>query len=316
MGLTDISKTSNIDGQFSVKDDFKSLKDSVCAIGVFDGFHLGHKFLINKTIQIAKEKNLNSAVITFDIDPDSYFNSDNFKKILDDQTRIDNLRSSGIDNVVVLNFDSKLSSLTPEDFLNILFSNNLPNTIIVGSDFRFGKFASGDVNTLAQWGVEHNVHVFPLELLQQNTEKVSSTRIRNLIKSGQVDKANELLGYDFVISGKVVHGRHMGSSIGFPTANIRLKNKIVAPSDGVYAGIVLLNGKEYKAAISIGKPPTLESAQNSYLEAFILDFDDDIYDETIFVVPLKPLRKMQKFSSLDDLKEAIKNDVEQVRLVI
>lgn len=290
------------------------LKDTVCAIGVFDGYHLGHKALIDKTLDIACAQSLESSIITFDIDPDSFFNKKDFKKILTDERRIDLLAQTGISIIIELVFDKYLASLTPDDFLSSLFNYALPNTIVVGSDFKFGKGASGNIEFLKSWGDKHGVRVISIDLLEKDGKKISSTRIRNLLTNGQLEEANELLVNDFAFVGEVIHGKHLGSTLGFPTANIAVDENMIKLPSGVYYAKALIGKQIYKAALSIGAPPSIEGSRPS-VEAHIIDFDEDIYGRQIEFYPYKQLRPLLKFDSLKRLKQAIHQDIEQIKLL-
>ncbi len=174
--------------------DYALFKDAVCAIGVFDGVHLGHRFIINEAIEDAKRRGKRCVIVTFSVDPDELFKGENFQKLQTNAHRLNVLATLGANSVAVLPFDEEFSKLTPLQFLAKIFRKFTPCSIHVGSDFRFGAKAEGDVETLREWAQKNGCDVIAHDLLQIDGQKVSSTRIRNLLNEGNDAEANELLG--------------------------------------------------------------------------------------------------------------------------
>jgi len=178
------------------RDSFKVLRGAACAFGVFDGFHLGHRFIIDKAIQAARETDAKSVVLTFDIDPDELFAADRLQKLMDNDTRIHALSKSGVDCVAVFNFTREFAALEPEAFLEHSFDLERPASIHVGSDFRFGCRAKGDIEVMKSWGQRRGIDVIGYDLFEIGGMPVTSTRIRKLRELGDYASARDLLGHD------------------------------------------------------------------------------------------------------------------------
>ena len=176
--------------------DYALFKDAVCAIGVFDGVHLGHRFIINEAIQDAKNRETRCVIVTFSVDPDELFRGEEFQKLQTNAHRLNVLATLGANSVAVLPFDEEFAKLTPLQFLAKIFRKFTPASIHVGSDFHFGAKAEGDVETLKGWASKNDCDVFAHDLLEIDGQKVSSTRIRNLLTEGKDEEANELLGVE------------------------------------------------------------------------------------------------------------------------
>lgn len=286
----------------------RDLAGASVAIGVFDGCHLGHESLIESCVRDANTNEGKSVIITFDIDPDELFSSD-LKKIMSNDQRLACLGEFGADSILAIAFNDKTASIMPADFLDIVFKSNLPRSIHVGSDFRFGKKKLGDIDMLAQWcdanGVELHVH----DLVKKDGQLVKSTRIRDLLKNGDIEEANLMLGHLYTVCGKVKHGRGEGSSFGIATANVDAHCLL---EDGVYAGYATIDGESYKAAINVGIPPTFEGSAVDDLEVHILNYANDLYGKELCVSFAKRLRPLIKFDSTEKLIEQINQDIKCV----
>lgn len=284
----------------------------MCAMGVFDGIHRGHRAVIGGALQEAKDKHARCLIVTFDIDPDEMFGLP-IKKLMSNQMRIEVLANLGIDGVIRLAFDKKLANMSPCEFLDAAFGDNTPCSIHVGRDFRFGHHASGDVKDLSAWGNAHHMEVNLYDLVQTKGSAIHSSRIRQLLSKGDASEANALLGHPYVLAGRVVAGRQAGREFGVRTANLEIPEAELALADGVYAGFAVVDGARYKAAVSVGIPPTFEDEASANVEAHLLDFTGDLYGKDIEIGFLKRLRPMEKFDSVDELLEAIRNDIAQTR---
>ncbi len=288
-------------------DEIAPIKNISCAIGVFDGVHLGHKTLIADCIKFAKTQGISSAIVTFEPDPTELLESKSPRKLMSNFDRIAALSRLGADYVIVQKFDQNFASETPQDYIENLFSNLTPVGIFVGQNFRFGYKATGNPALLKQKLERRGCKVMTSKLYSQDGYPVSSTRIRDLIENAKIEKANALLDRPFYIRACVCRGRQVGRTLGFPTANLELDHPYVNLAGGVYAGHVLTKGVWHRASISVGAPKTFGEDIAPTIEAHLIDFDEDIYDEHVVACFNKYLRPMTKFSSIDELICAIES---------
>ena len=289
------------------------LRGASCAFGVFDGVHVGHQFLLDQARATARENGGASLALTFDIDPDEVFRSSSLKKLMTNEERIHTLLNSGIDGVVVFPFSKEFASLEPFSFLDATFNGHAPAYMHVGSDFRFGARAKGSTHELETWGKTHNMQVAAHHLKSFDGTPISATRIRELLAEGKIKQAAKLLGHSYTIEGVVVSGRKEGRVFGFKTANLAVNEQLLAVCKGVYAARAYVRGRCYKAAVNVGIPPTFAKDSHSCCEAHILDFDDDIYGETITIEFCHFLRPEQKFASIDELIQTVNANIDWVR---
>ncbi len=283
-----------------------NIKDPVCsAIGFFDGLHLGHMALVNEVIHQAQKKGYKKALMTFDhyplyvlgkIDEERYLTSMDDRKCL--------LEQMGIDYLFVIRFTKDVAALSPQDFIEKYLIQCHVQHVVCGFDFRFGSRNLGDAKTL-QADSRLSVSVID-EVLYQN-EKISSTRIRNHLERGQIDDLNALLGRQYSVRGKVVKGRQIGHTIGFPTANVDYQSYFL-PVNGVYAVKVYLHDKAYIGMCNIGYNPTFTSLEKPSLEVNIFDFSEDIYGEQLIVEFYQLIRKEKSFQSKDELIQQLNQD--------
>lgn len=284
---------------------------SVVVIGAFDGVHLGHQALIAEAIELAKKAEVECMVVTFDRDPETVICPDSVTpQLLSQRDKIEILSGLGVDAIVIVPFSADLAACPPADFLEsvVIFSLS-PKAIVVGEDFRYGKDASGCVSDMKKHGLQHGFSVTGRELLRIDGTPVTSTRIRALVSSGDVDLARRLLGRPHRISGRVTHGRGQGAkTLGIPTANIVPELLCALPAAGVYAGWAHLEGERFAAAISVGRPPSFPGSRH-HLEVHILHFEGDIYDTDLVVEFTVRLREQYRFDSCNTLAAAIKADL-------
>ncbi len=284
---------------------------AVVAIGVFDGVHIGHQALLRDTAADAARRGVQSVAVTFDRDPDQVVSPKTAApQLLTLADKLKTMSTTGIDAILVVPFTPNLAGLSPEAFLdNVLLEALTPEAVHVGSDFRFGRMASGDVYTLESIGAKRDFEVVPHDLITSGEAPVTSTRIRQLVRGGQITEATALLGGHPEVAGIVHRGRGQGVSLGFPTANVVPMHYAAMPRDGVYAGRAeLADGSGWVAAISVGTPPMFPQAADS-LEAHLIGFQGDLYGQTITLKLWEHLRDQRTFPSLDDLKAAIAEDV-------
>ncbi|MCY7189766.1 bifunctional riboflavin kinase/FAD synthetase [Streptococcus gallolyticus subsp. gallolyticus] len=288
--------------------DITNAKDSVLVLGYFDGLHRGHKALFDKAKEIAKRDNLALTVLTFNESPRlalSRFTSDLLLSLTSPEKRYEKFAEYGVDYLYLIDFTSTFSKLSAKNFLENYIKQLRAKTIVVGFDYKFGHDRK-DAIDLAQ---QFNGEVVVVPEVQDNGEKISSTRIRQLIFEGNIKEVNRLLGYNFSTRGIVVHGDARGRTIGFPTANLAPIDNVFLPGDGVYVSDVIVNGKSYRAMTSVGKNVTFGGTELR-LEANIFDFKDEIYGETVEIIWLDKIRDMVKFAGADELIEQLKSDKE------
>ncbi|RUA06681.1 MAG: bifunctional riboflavin kinase/FMN adenylyltransferase [Fusobacteria bacterium] len=295
-----------IDNIFQLKGDSHNL---CVAIGAFDGIHEGHKNVILGAIKRAKELGGKSVVFTFDKHPKSFIKEKESPMLINSrEEKIYLLKKLGVDCVIFQKFDKQFSSLTPLEFLNLLKKINTKE-IFVGFNFRFGAGGAATVDDMIELGKTCGIKVNKIEPVKAGKVVISSTLIRSLIKSGELEKAKDLLGYNLFMIGEVVHGKKFGRKMGFPTANLKLIDKIYPPF-GIYGAKVQVEGydKIYDSVVNIGRNPTLKEGELS-VEVHLLNFSDYIYGKKMVVQLVKYLRAEKRFKSIDELKEAIGNDV-------
>lgn len=290
-----------------------NLSHTVCCIGYFDGFHKGHVALVKKAISLSNEKGLQSAIITFDPDPWTIFKPDlELKHLMSLDDKIHIAKKLGVDHFYLLTFTNDFASLNSDEFHNVL-SQMKVDTLVCGFDFQYGTKNSGNVETLKRQDL-FNVQI--VESVNDNNKKISSSRIEPLIEAGQLDIANDLLGYIYSIYGKIVHGFKRGSTIlQIPTANLACDKEYILPKPGVYAGAVSIDHNMHIAMINIGSNPTFDNELVT-IEAHILDFNQDIYDKHTRFYFYKRIRDEQKFNDIHELKTQLLHDIEITKMLM
>lgn len=284
------------------------------ALGFFDGVHLGHKKVIKTAVDFAKRNGIKSAVVTFKEHPSCFFRGICPKYILTREERLKHIEALGVDYVYLLDFNSKLCMLSAEDYLReVLVGNFSPKSISTGFNHYFGAKKSGNVTLLAEKQVEYGYQYFEIPPQKVFGKTISSTAIRELLSKGQIKNANEMLGYNFSITGEVVKGQQLGRTIGFRTANLIYPNELIDLPFGVYSTVVTIDGKKYQGVTNFGIRPTVSDSHKCTLETHILDFEKDIYGKYITVEFIKMIRAEKKFKSLDELKNQIIADVLSVK---
>ena len=279
------------------------------AIGNFDGMHLGHQALLHKLCEHAVAKNLAPAVMTFEPHPREFFTPLNAPARLSNlREKLEYFQHTGIKKVLVCAFNKPFSAITAQDFLSILREKLNANTILVGEDFKFGAKRAGTVDDIKTNGFD----LIPMPSVDFNSERISSTRVRDALFSGNLVLATQLLGRHYSVSGKVVHGAKRGRELGFPTANIHMRHERPALT-GVYA--VKLDG--LNSVANLGVRPTFKhgvaGVPKLLLEVHILDFNGDLYGRHVHVEFLHKIREEMKFDSLDALKAQIAADIVTAR---
>ena len=271
------------------------------AIGNFDGMHLGHQALLHKLCEHAEAKNLTPAVMTFEPHPREFFTPLNAPaRLCNLREKLEYFQRAGIQKVLVCAFNKPFASISAPDFLTMLREKLNANTILVGEDFKFGAKRTGTVDDFKANGFD----LISLPSVDFNSERVSSTRARDALFSGNLALAAQLLGRNYSVSGKVVHGAKRGRELGFPTANIHMRHERPALT-GVYA--VKLDG--LNSVANLGVRPTIAGVPKLLLEVHILDFNGDLYGRHVHVEFLHKIREEMKFDSLDALKAQIAMDI-------
>lgn len=287
----------------------------VVAIGVFDGVHGGHKHVIESAKKLAIQQNAILTVASFHPHPVSVLRPDAFLGLLTDpKTRAELLKAAGADRVEFIEFNSRVAAMSPDEFVDEIVIGQLKaNTVVVGKNFRFGAKAIGDIETLKTLGSKFGFEVVIQELFG-DSQAWSSTRIRNHLLAGEVKLARELLGRPHRLVGEVVHGDHRGREIGYPTANLDVRDQLIIPADGVYSAVLNTEQESLPAAVSIGTNPTFEGVVGRRVEAYVLDRTDlDLYGQQISLDFLDFVRPMLKFDGLEPLLTAMANDIEVAR---
>lgn len=293
----------------------RATTSTVLAIGNFDGLHLGHRALLDRLTAKARELALPAAVMTFEPHPRELFTPEQAPARLTSlREKLALIEACGVDRAYVCHFTPRLAALAADEFVERLLVRGLAvRHLIIGDDFRFGRGRGGDFATLQQAGVEHNFGVEAMHTVDVDGERVSSSRVREVLAEGDLEHAARLLGRPYNISGRVVHGDKIGRRIGWPTANIQLKRKHVALT-GVFAVTVSgIDKRHLPGAASLGVRPTLGNGLKAVLEVHLLDFDREIYGEHLTVHFLHKMRDEMKFASLDALSAQIARDVDATR---
>ena len=276
---------------------------------MFDGGHLGHKYIIDELKKVGSENNLETAILTFWPHPRFVFNPDEDLKLLNtvEEKKV-LMEQYGINNLFLKEFDDEFRNLTGEEFVRqILIGKLNVKYLIIGYDHSFGKNKSGNFELLQKLSQELDFEVEQMEAINIHENNISSTKIRNALLAGNIKDANEMLGYSYSVSGTVVHGKKLGRTIGYPTANIKADSIKLLPKKGAYIVEVFIKEKQYKGMLSIGTNPTV-NGEKLTVEVYILDFNEDIYDQNITVKFRDFLHEEIKFEGLDQLIEKLDED--------
>ncbi len=295
---------------FESINEFQSTKKTILTLGTFDGVHIGHKKILERLTQNTENGKYESLVLTFFPHPRMVLQEKSEIKLLNtipEKSKL--LEKSGIENLVIHPFNESFSRLTAEEFVHSILVNQFHiQKIIIGHDHRFGRNRTANIDNLIAFGAEYGFEVEQISAQEIQDVSVSSTKIRKALLDGNMSLANEYLGYAYFLTGEVVKGKQLGRTIGFPTANIQIKEDYkLIPKNGVYAVKTFIGQKEVFGMMNIGFNPTV-NGQKQTIEVNLFDFDADIYGEKLEISLLKYLREEQKFGSVDLLKEQLNQD--------
>lgn len=286
------------------------LEPSAVALGTFDGVHIAHKKVIERVVKTAQDNDLLSVVYTFSNHPKEMSDVETPKRLITPEQKINIMEKLGVDVLIIVPFDQVQLNIEAEYFLEEILVNRIKaKHIIVGYDFRFGKNAKGCTSFLSQNKKTYDYELDIIEPIRNNGVLVSSTLIRQHLLSGNVSDANALLGRKYDIRGTVIHGKHMGRKLGYPTVNLETTYEMSVLKPGVYITETIIENKIYPSVTNVGFNPTFNQ-KNFNIETYILDFDADLYGYELDVLFIRFIRPEIKFDSLDALIKKIESDVE------
>ena len=291
--------------------------ETALTIGVFDGVHRGHTHLISHLAGEAARRGLMAGVVTFREHPAAVLSpSFQARYLTSFEDRLDLLGQTKIDFVVPVTFDRALSKLTAEEFVSLLQDRLRMVSLVVGPDFAMGRNREGTIERLSDLGDQMGFTLTVVDGLQDTKgETVRSTTVRTALGEGEVERVAELLGRRFTLAGAVVSGEGRGGKLGFPTANVEPPQGMAVPGDGIYAAFAHLEGKRLMTAVSIGTRPTF-GGHDSVVEAFILDFDGNLYGKSLRLEFVRRLRDQVKFDAVEALLEQVDRDVAETKLIL
>lgn len=291
----------------------------VATMGFFDGVHRGHSFLIDELKELGKKEKKPTAVITFDTHPRKVLHAAYQPQLINtNEEKIKLLKKTGIDYCIILDFTLGLSQLSAEGFIDQILRKQLNvKHLLIGYDHRFGHNRSEGFEDYVNYGKTYGIEIIQSTPYTLDNITISSSTIRRKLSNGEISEANYLLGYPYQIEGTVIHGRQLGRTIGFPTANIAINDidKII-PKEGVYATKVLHDGVNYQGMLYIGNRPTVDNGNDISVEVNILDFNKEIYDKQLTITFIKHIRNDEKFKSLEELKKQLFADREATRHIL
>ena len=292
--------------------EFHSNKKTIVTLGTFDGVHIGHTEILKKLTQNTHDGEFESTVLTFFPHPRTVLQGKSDLKLLNTiNEKISLLENIGIENLIIHPFDEKFAELSAEEFAKTILVDQLQvQKIIIGYDHRFGKNRTADINDLISFGTQYGFEVEQISAQEIDAISISSTKIRNALELGDIDLANQYLGYSYFLSGTVVKGKQLGRTIGFPTANIKLDEDYkLVPKNGVYIVYAKIDDKLVNGMMNIGFNPTVEG-KNKTIEVHLFDFNSDLYNHKIKISIIHPIRSEQKFESVAVLKQQLIKDKE------
>ncbi len=295
---------------YSSASKYNNPRASVVTIGTFDGVHIGHKAILNRLITTAKNEDLDSVVLTFFPHPRMVLQTDSSIKLINTiDERTDLINKTGLDHLIIHPFTKAFSRLTALEFVRDILVRKLNiKKIVIGYDHRFGRNRNADIEDLKKFGLTYGFEVEEISAQELDDVAVSSTKIRNALKVGDIQTANMYLGYPFMLSGIVVKGKAIGRTIQYPTANLELSEDYkLIPKNGVYVVKATIDAKTVYGLTSIGTNPTVGGNVKT-IETYFLNFSDDLYEKELQIEFLTHIRDEETFESMDALKKAIQSD--------
>jgi riboflavin kinase/FMN adenylyltransferase len=291
-------------------------KDMLLAVGVFDGVHLGHRYLLSRLVEQAGQEGLLSGVVTFRQHPREVLSPGTELPYLTtfDQ-KVDLLKKEGIDTVVSLSFTPELARLSAREFILLLKKHLRMSGLVVGPDFTLGRGREGNTDTLRQLGQELGFSMTVISPRMIGGEMVSSTAIRNALADGKMEKVAKLLGRPYGLQSTVTTGAGRGTGLGFPTANLEMDRRQALPPDGVYATWAYADGQAYESMTNIGRRPTFGENERS-IEVFLLNYHGNLYNQEMKVDIVARLREEKRFDTVDELKKQIAEDVKRGKAIL
>ncbi len=291
-------------------------KDMLLTIGVFDGVHLGHKYLLSQLAEHARQQNLLSGVVTFRQHPQEVLSPQTRLPFLTDLAERTNLlKNEGVEAIVILSFTSELAQLSARQFVGLLKNYLRMRGLVIGPDFTLGRNRAGNIDSLRTLGQDMNFTVTVIPPIMINGEVVSSTAIRNALANGDMKRVLTLVGRPFSLNGRVTSGAGRGLELGFPTANLDIVPEQALPADGVYATWAYIDGKAYQSMTNVGKRPTFGGSQRT-VEVYVLDYHCDLYGHELKIDIMAQLRSEERFDTADELKKQITEDIKQGRAIL
>lgn len=284
-------------------------RTTVVTLGKFDGLHRGHQKLLQAMFQMRQQEGLATAVFTFETAPNTLMQGKLQTMITTNRERKNNLEKAGIDYLVEYPFNQEVSHLDPEEFIKeILVRQMKAKAIVAGTDFHFGYKRSGDVKLLESLSETYGYKFAIVEKATDGEREISSTYIREELAKGNIKKANELLGYSYMIHGQVVHGKHLGKTLGFPTVNLVPSVQKHLPTFGVYLSETEIDGSTHNSITNIGRKPTIDGVHPVGVETYIYGLNEDLYGKDIEVRLLDFVRPEMRFADLEELKQQVWQD--------
>ena len=300
--------------------EFNPDKKVILTVGTFDGIHFGHQKIIETIKGIAEEKKGDSVVLTFSPHPRTVLfpESNNLRLINSLDEKINRFEKAGIDHLIIYPFTKEFSRISALEYVrDFLVKEIKVSTLIIGYDHQFGRNREGNFEYLKELSELYEFEIKEITAQDINNINVSSTKIRKAIENGNIALANEYLGYRFPLKGTVIEGKQLGNTIGFPTANLAIEDKLkIIPKIGAYAIFAFVAEKKYQGMLNIGKNPTVDNEENIKIEVNLFDFNENIYGETIKIEFIDRLRDEFKFDSIEDLKQQLMNDKTKAQAIL
>ncbi len=291
-------------------------KDMLLTIGVFDGVHLGHKYLISQLTANTKRRNLLSGVVTFRQHPQRILSSQTKLPFLTDLARRTALlKNEGVDAIIPLSFTDELVQLNASHFLSLLKKHLRMCGLVVGPDFALGRNREGNINTIRSLGQDMNFSVTIVAPMIIDNEVVSSTAIRNALSDGNMKRVLKLTGRPFSLNGYVISGEGRGAKLGFPTANLDIDPQQALPADGVYATWTYIDNQIYPSMTNVGRRPTFPGNKRT-VEVLLLDYHNNLYGRELKIDIIERLRREKQFNTAEELKKQIAEDIKQGRAIL